>query len=80
MRGIRVDGENHFLIAPKPGGRFTFARGVYRSIYGNVECGWKKGENGLEYQITIPTNCTAEVILPDGTRQILSAGTHLTPA
>ena len=26
MCGIRMDGENHFTIAPHPGGNFTYAK------------------------------------------------------
>lgn len=67
MCGIRMDGENHFIIAPKPGGSFTYAKAAYDSIYGRVESGWKKeGKRTpkLVYDIVIPANCTAEVILP----------------
>ena len=32
--GIRADGENHFLIAPVPGGTLTHAEASYKSLYG----------------------------------------------
>lgn len=67
MCGIRVVGENHFKIAPKPGGHITYAKADYISVYGQVTSEWKyKGEQ-IEYRISIPANCTAEIILPDGT-------------
>lgn len=67
MCGIRVVGENHFIIAPKPGGHITYAKADYISVYGQVTSEWKyKGEQ-IEYRISIPANCTAEIILPDGT-------------
>lgn len=37
MCGIRIDGENHFVIAPKPGGSLTHAKAVYHSIN---NCPW----------------------------------------
>lgn len=74
--GIRVEGENHFRIAPSPGGTLTYASASYDSPYGMVESGWQKNENGTKYEITIPANCTAEVILPSGARKILSAGCY----
>ena len=76
MCGIRPDGENHFVIAPKPGGHFTFANAEYKSIYGVVKSGWKKTENGWQYQIEIPANCTAEIRLPDGTEKSLQKGEY----
>ncbi len=75
MAGIRVDGENHFMIAPVPGGTLTYARGWYQSIYGTVESYWKKTEKGIEFTITIPANTKAKVRLPDGTLHSMKAGT-----
>ena len=75
MCGIRVDGENHFAIAPRPGGRFTFARASYDSVYGTVESGWQRADGKTVYTVTVPANCTATVTI-DGREQTLSAGTH----
>lgn len=77
MCGIRVDGENHFVIAPRPGGHFTYAKAGYRSIFGMVESGWKRTEDGCELTVTIPVNCTAAVRLPDGKEIIQSSGTQV---
>lgn len=76
MCGIRVDGENHFVIAPRPGGSFTYAKASYRSIYGEVESGWEKTESGCTFLIRIPENTSAMIILPDGSNQTVTAGTH----
>lgn len=75
MCGIRMDGENRFVIAPHPGGRFTHARAVYHSICGRVESGWEKTETGWRFTVTVPANCTAKVILPDGSEREQDAGT-----
>ena len=74
MCGIRMDGENHFLIAPKPGGSFTYARASYQSIYGKVECGWEKTAEGYTFCMIIPSNVTATILLPDGTKNNVAAG------
>ncbi len=74
MCGIRMDGENRFVIAPRPGGHFTHARAVYNSIYGKVESGWKKTDAGTVYTIYIPANCTARVLLPDGSHRTQEPG------
>ena len=76
MCGIRVEGENHFVIVPGPGGHFTYAKAVYDSIYGRVESGWERTEEGIEYRIAIPANCTAEILLPDGTSRTVTAGSY----
>ncbi|MBO5078383.1 MAG: family 78 glycoside hydrolase catalytic domain [Oscillospiraceae bacterium] len=76
MCGIRVDGENHFTIAPKPGGDFAYAKAAYNSVYGKVECSWDKTDAGYRFRITIPCNTTATVNLPDGSIHELVAGNY----
>ena len=77
MCGIRIDGENHFVIAPKPGGSLTHAKAVYHSIYGTVECGWEKTEEGYLFRISIPANTTATFILPEGEQVELEPGLRI---
>ena len=76
MCGIKVDGENHFIIAPRPGGHFTHAEAAYVSAYGRVESAWRKTEDGFAFTITIPANCTAAVTLPGQKPQELPAGKY----
>ena len=73
MCGINVDSENHFVIKPLAGGNFTFANAEYKSIYGTVKSGWKKTDDGYQYEIEIPANCTADIII-DGKTQTVGAG------
>lgn len=76
MCGIRVDGENHFSIAPRPGGHFTHARASYTSVYGRVESGWERTEAGYAYAVTVSAGCTATLTLPGREAVVLPAGTH----
>ena len=76
MCGIKVAGENQFLIAPKPGGSLIYAKAEYQSIYGKVSCGWEKTDEGYSYTITVPVNTTAQLRLPDGRCETLQAGTY----
>ena len=76
MCGIKVAGENQFLIAPKPGGSLTYAKAEYQSIYGKVSCGWERTGKGYTYAVTIPSNCTAEILLPDGRKKTVGAGEY----
>lgn len=64
MCGIRVAGENRFLIAPQPGGNFTYTKGSYQSIYGKIESGWVKEKGKVIYEVAVPENCTARIVLP----------------
>jgi alpha-L-rhamnosidase len=74
--GIRVDGENHFTIAPLPGGTLTHAEASYLSVFGKVESRWERKDGETVYTITIPANCTAEVRLPDGRTETVGAGEY----
>ena len=75
MCGIRPDGENHFSIAPRPGGSLTHASAEWHSIYGRVESRWKRTANGYSFTVTVPANCEADIRLPDGSTQKQTAGT-----
>ena len=77
MCGIRVAGENCFTVAPKPGGSFTFAEAGYNSVYGEVKSGWTRESGKTVYTITVPANCTAEIVLPGGTAQTVGAGDYV---
>ncbi len=77
MCGIRVDGENHFTIAPRPGGHFTHAKFSYNSVYGMVVSEWEKKQAGIEFHVTVPAGCTALVRLPDGSERTQDAGVRI---
>lgn len=76
MCGIHVDGENHFVITPQPGGHFSYAKACYQSIFGMVESGWVRDGERCAFTVTVPANCTATVRLPDGTERTQECGTQ----
>lgn len=76
VAGIQPDGEQKFIIAPLPGGTLTHAEGSYQSLYGKVESSWRKTQNGIEFHITIPTNTSALILLPNGEKHEVKAGHH----
>lgn len=76
MSGINIAGENKFMITPKPGGNFAYAKTEYQSVYGSVSCGWKRSGEGWQFVITVPANCTADIMLPDGTAHNVGAGRY----
>ena len=75
MCGIKVGGENEYIIAPKIGGSITHASCEYNGIWGKIKSEWKRENGKTVYTITVPANATAKAILPDG-EHILSAGNH----
>ncbi|MBQ6597947.1 MAG: family 78 glycoside hydrolase catalytic domain [Lentisphaeria bacterium] len=75
--GIRVDGENHFRIVPRPGGYLTHAEAAYDSVYGRIESGWEKKNGRTSFTVTVPANCTAAVSLPDGSEHVQEPGTRV---
>ena len=74
--GIRVSGENHFMIQPVPGGGLDFAEANYQSLYGEVRSRWYRKDDSIHYEIRIPANCSAEIILRDGRIETVNAGTY----
>ncbi|MBQ6036867.1 MAG: family 78 glycoside hydrolase catalytic domain, partial [Lachnospiraceae bacterium] len=76
MCGIRTTGENRFEIIPQPGGDFTFAKASYQSIYGKIESGWEKTDGQYVFTVTVPANCEAKIILPNGQECIEGSGTY----
>ena len=74
--GISVDGENRFTVAPRPGGKLTYARASYNSVYGRVESGREEKDGKTVFTVTVPANCTATVRLPDGKEYTQKTGTN----
>jgi len=68
VSGIDLDetvvGYKHFIIAPKPGGTLTHARGVYHSMYGRIVSEWERTQDSFVLKIQIPPNTKAKVVLP----------------
>lgn len=59
------------VIHPHVGG-FTYAKASYKSVYGVISSGWKKQNDEIQLDVTIPVNTTSEIILDDAS-EILEA-------
>jgi alpha-L-rhamnosidase len=57
-------GFQNFVLRPQPGGSLKFATASYRSPYGTIRSAWRKRGKQLRYDITIPANTRATVVLP----------------
>ena len=59
MCGIKVVGENEFILCPTIGGHVDHAKAKYKSIYGTISLLWKKNDDGVVFDITVPANTKA---------------------
>ncbi len=75
--GVKLDGKkNHFVIAPHLLSEIDSVNFVYDSVYGKVSSGWEKTNNGVRFQMTIPANCTATILLPNQEPFEIEAGDY----
>lgn len=75
--GIRIRGENEFLIAPTPGGTLQWAKASTMTAFGEISSAWERRDQEIIYRITLPANTQAQLILPDGREEMLTAGVHV---
>ena len=59
-------GFKRAVIAPVPDERLKSAQAEYRSASGRYTAGWKNDGTTTEFFISVPFNCEAEFIVPDG--------------
>jgi alpha-L-rhamnosidase len=57
-------GYKKILIAPQPGGNLTQASAELQTLYGLVKSSWKIEGGMLTLDVIIPSNTTADIILP----------------
>lgn len=73
--GIHVE-NNKVTIKPMPHQLLKYAKVTYKSPLGKIVSGWKYEADRIVFEIEIPANVEAEVILPDGTKEVAGAGNH----
>ncbi len=77
----------HIVIEPKPPLGASYgspageppvraAEAALTTVNGRYESSWQLTEDAFELKVLVPANCTAELILPDGTSQLVDAGAH----
>ncbi|WP_372652473.1 glycoside hydrolase family 78 protein [Draconibacterium sp.] len=68
VAGIKVDENNpgykKFFLAPNPGGGLTQVDATFNSMYGPIKSDWKVSDGQMTYQVEVPANTSAEVVLP----------------
>ncbi len=68
VAGINLDankpGYKHILFHPHPGGGLSNASAEIQSMYGAVKSAWEIKGGMFYYNVTVPVNTTARVVLP----------------
>ncbi len=68
VAGIDADpaqpGYKHIIFHPHPGGGLTSAKAALNSMYGLIVSDWRIENGQFEWDILVPPNTTATVILP----------------
>jgi alpha-L-rhamnosidase len=68
VAGIDADpdrpGHKHIVMRPRPGGGLTCAKATFDSMYGTIVSDWRIEDGRFEWDIVVPPNTTAAVILP----------------
>ena len=77
IQPMEIDpGYHTFVLTPRPGGTFTYAKGWYDSVYGRIESGWRRieEENAVEFSFVVPANTIARLQLPCTEGSVVEAG------
>ncbi len=73
--GIRLE-QGHITVQPMPHKSLQYAKASYLSPLGEIVSGWQYEGEKLTYEIEIPANAEADIILPDGRQEHLAAGRY----
>jgi alpha-L-rhamnosidase len=85
LGGIQPDPEavgfDRVVVRPQLVDGLAWVRSSYRSIRGEIVSNWSRTGEAIEWQVTVPANATATIILPaDDLDQIREGRTTLVPA
>ncbi|MCE4565400.1 glycoside hydrolase family 78 protein [Maribellus sp. CM-23] len=77
VAGISIDeahpGYKHFTLAPHPGGELTYVNASFESVHGRISSNWKLKEGTFVYDVEIPANTSAQVVLPNAGLEAVKA-------
>lgn len=79
VAGLQVvePGYHRFRVAPRPGGGVTQAHAHHVSPLGDIKVSWHIQDGVGSLQARVPEGCRADLVLPDGTSELLGPGEHL---
>ncbi len=73
--GITVEGRN-ITVRPYTDVRLGYVDAVYLSPFGKIRSAWRYEDGMVCFDVEIPTNATATVVLPDGQVHRVGTGEH----
>ena len=80
LAGIQMSEEHpgmtHFVIAPQAVGDLTSVSASTHTLYGKVSVDWKREDGVFSVKVSVPVGCTADVVLPDGSKHFVNSGIH----
>lgn len=78
LGGIKPDPESpglkHFLVEPQIVEELDWVKTYHKSPYGIIVSDWKRVEEDLQFNITVPANTVASVVLPVSSDRISDRG------
>jgi alpha-L-rhamnosidase len=69
-------GYRRVIIRPRPGGGLTHASATHDSPYGRIEVAWRRENQALHVEVTLPPGTTALVHLPGKDPVEAGSGRH----
>jgi alpha-L-rhamnosidase len=63
-------------VAPRPGGSLRHVAATHLTPYGPLSVSWRRDEEGLGLDVSVPVGVTATVDLPSGEDAVLGHGRH----
>jgi alpha-L-rhamnosidase len=80
LAGIEPVNENPAYktvnIRPRPAGELRYAGAGVETPYGLVESRWTKENGKIHFEISVPVNVKANIVLPDGQTHSAGAGKY----
>ena len=73
--GINVI-NNEITIKPYPNRLLEYVKGEYDSPLGLIKSAWRYNNDEIEFNISIPSNNKATLVLPSGETRVLDCGNH----
>ena len=79
VAGIReaAPGFGEILFCPVPDARLGWAEASLDTVHGVIRSAWRIAGDTVRYEVTVPEGTRAEIRLPGGTREALSAGSYV---
>jgi alpha-L-rhamnosidase len=78
VAGIRPaePGYARLRLQPVPGPGLNWARAALDTRHGRVASGWRRDGESVHVEVEVPAGVDAEVVLPDGSVQNVTGGSH----